>query len=312
MSFHSSGLNGTDANSPEPGVLRVRVNDDLTLDAGTCEQVDASGREVIIRPPKVALFRQLLEYLDSKPSPVRAGEETAVGSEGIAAAALVLRWGTYLCVLADQSKPAWPEISNPAVSRVSDKEMARINIEASAALAEWIDMLRQDLGGMEHALLVEKAIAYLPMPKPISPQRLVGFAALADPDVAATVKAAAGAKAWESVAATEHSTRILSNALINVAWRYGPIEDIHGGQFRGHPLDMRRISPSEERRLLSVAGARLAFGLSVCHEFVAREGHRPWGELVAPYGLAEDIHVTPIGWSLTEASREVSLQTAAM
>jgi hypothetical protein len=77
MSFHPSGLNGTDANSPEPGVLRVRVNDELTLDAGTCEQVDAAGREVIIRSPKATLFRQLLAYLVSKPSPVRTGEGTA-------------------------------------------------------------------------------------------------------------------------------------------------------------------------------------------------------------------------------------------
>jgi hypothetical protein len=312
MSFHPSGLNETDASLPEPGAIRVRVNDELTLDAGICEPVDASGHEVIIHPPKVTLFRQLIAYLGSKPSPVRTGEESGVSPEGVAAAALVLRWGTYLCVLADQSKPAWPEISNPAVSRVSDKEMARINIEASAALAEWIDMLRQDPGGMAQARFVEKAIAYLPMPKPISPQPLVGFAALADPDVAAAVQAAAGAKARESVAGTEHSTRILSNALINVAWRNGPIEDIHAGQVRGYPSDMRRISPSEDRRLMSVAGARLASGLSVCRELVAREGQRPWGELVAPYGLAELMYVTPIGWSLTEASREVRLLTAAM
>ena len=41
-------------------------------------------------------------------------------------------------------------VSSPAASRISDDEMARINIEASAALAEWIDLHRTDPG--RHAL----------------------------------------------------------------------------------------------------------------------------------------------------------------
>jgi hypothetical protein len=48
----------------------------------------------------------------------------------VTAAALVLRWGSYLAVLLDRDKPAW---SGPRgkMSRISDGEMARINIEAS-------------------------------------------------------------------------------------------------------------------------------------------------------------------------------------
>jgi hypothetical protein len=59
-----------------------------------------------------------------------------VGREGVAAAALILRWGSYLAVLLDHYKPVWPEVGSASTSRISDEEMARINLEASAALTQ--------------------------------------------------------------------------------------------------------------------------------------------------------------------------------
>ena len=47
--------------------LRVRVNDDLVLDAGTTEEL--SGSELVVHPPKETLFRQVLDYLRAKPDP---------------------------------------------------------------------------------------------------------------------------------------------------------------------------------------------------------------------------------------------------
>jgi len=44
--------------------LRVHVNDELTLDAGIFEEVLG---ETIVQPPKITLFRQVLDYLRSKP-----------------------------------------------------------------------------------------------------------------------------------------------------------------------------------------------------------------------------------------------------
>src|SRR2546426_1354696 len=119
--------------------LRVRVNDELVLDAGTCEQVRGSqGHERMIRPPPTTLFRQVLAYLQEKPDPTGHLPGSGAGREGAAAAALVLRWGSYLCVLLDRDKPLWSEAGAEGISRISDAEMARINIEASAALAEWV------------------------------------------------------------------------------------------------------------------------------------------------------------------------------
>lgn len=43
--------------------LRVRVNDDLVLAAGTCEDVSGPhGPERIVHPPATTLFHQVLAY----------------------------------------------------------------------------------------------------------------------------------------------------------------------------------------------------------------------------------------------------------
>jgi hypothetical protein len=51
-------------------LLRVRVTDELMLDAGSCETVSGpSGPERLIRPPATPLFHQVLSYLREKPDP---------------------------------------------------------------------------------------------------------------------------------------------------------------------------------------------------------------------------------------------------
>ena len=42
-----------------------------------------------------------------KPDPPRRPSDSMVGREGVAAAALALRWGNYLAVLLDRDKPVW-------------------------------------------------------------------------------------------------------------------------------------------------------------------------------------------------------------
>jgi hypothetical protein len=116
--------------------LRVRVDDTLVLDAGTCEEVSGPhGPERLIRPPATTLFHQVLPYLKAKPDPPKRPSGSMIGREGVAAAALTVRWGSYLAVLLDHDKPVWSEVHSARTSRISDEEMARINIEASAALA---------------------------------------------------------------------------------------------------------------------------------------------------------------------------------
>lgn len=128
--------------------LQVRVNEELVLDAGTYEEVSGPhGPERLIRTPATTLFHQVLGYLKTKPDPPKRPSGSMVRREGVAAAALTLRWGSYLAVLLDHDKPLWPEVQSARTSRISDEEMARTNIEASAALAEWIDIYCENPGG---------------------------------------------------------------------------------------------------------------------------------------------------------------------
>jgi hypothetical protein len=86
--------------------LRVRVNDELVLDAGTCENLATPhGPERLIRPPATMLFHQVLAYLRAKPDPPKRPSGSMVGREGVAAAAVILRWGSYLAVLLDREQP---------------------------------------------------------------------------------------------------------------------------------------------------------------------------------------------------------------
>ena len=64
-------------------LLRVRVNDDFVLDAGTTE---AAGSETVIHAPKATLFHQVLAYLRERPDPPpsKGSEEER---EGLAAVA---------------------------------------------------------------------------------------------------------------------------------------------------------------------------------------------------------------------------------
>jgi hypothetical protein len=294
-------------------LLQVRVTDELMLDAGSCETVlGPSGPERLIRPPATTLFHQVLAYLRNKPDPPKRPAGSMVGREGVAAAALTLRWGSYLAVLFDHDKPVWAEVGSPGTSRISDGEMARINIEASAALADWIGVYRSERGGSVYEQLVNRAVAYLPMPKKTSRMKVTKVSALAEQGPASQLVEAfrsSRASRLERVRADVegHPSRVLSNALVNTAWRNGPVEDIHAGGFRGYPLDKRRASLAEERSLMAFASERLAEGMDVCLRFAVERPPRPWVEQVLPYGLAEMMLITPSRWTLTEVSREVRL-----
>jgi hypothetical protein len=293
--------------------LCVRVNDELMLDAGTCEaRSEPSGSAWIIRPPATTLFHQVLAYLSEKPDPAKRPSGSMVGREGVAAAALVLRWGSYLAVLLDHNNPVWPEVNSPATSRIGDEEMARINIEASAALAEWIDLNDADRGGRAYEKLVNRAVAYVPMPKKTCRLEVTEVGALAEPAVASQLVDAfrtSQASRLERVRADveRHPSRVLANAFVNTAWRNGPVENIHAGGYRGYPLDQRRMSSAEERALMAFASERLAQAMSVCLLFLVEEPPRSRREQVLPYALAESMLITPSRWTLTEVSRDVRL-----
>jgi hypothetical protein len=99
-----------------------------------------------------------------------------------------------------------------------------------------------------------------------------------------------------------------SRLFANTAWRNGPVENIHAGEFRGYPLDHRRVTVAEEHTLMAFAADRLTMGIGLSHDLAVARPARSWPEQVLPYGLAGAMLVTPTGWTLTEATRVVHLR----
>jgi hypothetical protein len=291
-----------------PEQLRVRVSDDLVLDAGECRIVEGpDGLERIVQAPRTTLFRQLINYLKAKPAPRDRPSGTFISREGVAAAAVTLRWGSYLAVLADRNKPVWREVRSPEASRISDGEMARINIESSAAMAEWIDLFRADAVG--YASLLDKAVSYLPMPRKISKPSHVPPEELLPStfgDILDILKLPVPQTFSSPVrsAIEHHPSRMLANALVNAAWRNGPVENLHARESLGYPLNKCRVTPKDVRELMGFASDRMARGMDVC--LLLKKPTNSWPEQVLSY-LALQPFIVPAGWSLTESSREIRL-----
>jgi len=236
----------------------------------------------------------------------------AAGQEGIAAAALCLRWGTYLAVLADQTKPVWSHARSQElrddISRIRNSEMARINIEASAAMAAWVDIFRSDLLG-RYSELVFKTLNWLPMPqRKVAAYKGNEFYGLALPEVRQQLTAILqpDRKADTMAELEAHASRVFGNALVNHGWRNGPVEDAHAGRCSPDlPLDQCRIPAAELRELMRYSAARFQAGMAACLSMYCETPKVAWPQQVLPFSQAQILLVTPSGWTLTEASREV-------
>lgn len=136
------------------------------------------------------------------------------------------------------------------------------------------------------------------------------FALLAMPEVREKVaRGVSEARLTQMRADAErYPGRVFANALVNTAWRNGPVEDIHAGDFRGYPLDRRRVTVAEERSLVGFAIDRLATGMDVCRALTRETPPSTWSEQVVPYAVAQ--RVTPSGRTLSEATREARLPRA--
>ena len=295
--------------NPDQKTLKVRVNEDLTLNAGWWEEVPADDGAIWrrVHPPETTLFEQVLDYLSSLPQePGYLGLN--IGQEAIAATAVCLRWGSYLAVLADRDKPLWPQARQEGLSRVADSEMARINVEASAALAQWIDIMRND---WNRYLSLMWAARHLPMTRKRAKRDRSFFEllGLGQPDVAASLMSWTQSEWGRHARASAEAcpTRVLANAIINACWRNGPIEGIHAGQPSTYPLTQRRITPSEERVLIRTTAGRMAQGILAVFGLIHERSERTWAERVLPFNLVPDLLVTPTNWSLDERTRQVWL-----
>src|SRR5260370_23754773 len=146
--------------------LTIIVNEQLTIDAGywqECVEEDQTPYR-LISPPQTAMYRQALSPLEEATKDMKAPAKSRLhfGEVAIATVAVCLRWGSYFAVLANHDLPQWTAAFDPEVSCIGDGEMARINIEASAALASCIDLIEADQ--QRFCKLVKAAVQLLPFP----------------------------------------------------------------------------------------------------------------------------------------------------
>ncbi len=165
--------------------------------------------------------------------------------------------GSYFAVLANHDLPQWTAAFDPEVSCIGDGEMARINIEASAALSDWIDLMQADQ--QRFRKLVKAAVQLLPFPI----AQLDGSTYYNRFRALGAINSTTGRRylmeafardfgsEWlerEKARVLVHPTRALANGVLNEHWRNGSgIEDIHaGGIAPPRPLTQCRLTKAQE------------------------------------------------------------------
>jgi hypothetical protein len=293
--------------------LRIQVNEELRLEAGTWYQTtDKHGRCRVIEPPERTLFDQIIAYLDEKP-PIRSAGY-CITREAVALAAITVRWGSYYAVIADATKPLWSESGAPEQSRISDSEMARINIEASAALERWIDLQKTDVN--RYLQLVARALKYLPLARRNARRvresngMCIRAAALKEGRDQILARGPHLSTYETKLAETRaHPTRVLANAVVHSCWRNGPVENVHAGGGSFVPLTLCRIPPDEDRALFRAFSDNLLEACSGIFWLIHDTSGDPWERRVLPYalgGVAFGI-MFPQNWTVTEFTRRVVL-----
>ena len=299
--------------------LTINLNEQCSIDTGSWVECVAEGQRPyrLVSPPHTTMYRQVLSYLEEVIGDQRDPPKSQLhfGEVAIATVAVCLRWGSYFAALVNRDLPQWAAAFNPEVSCIGDGEMARINVEASAALSDWIDLMRADLQHFRR--LVKAAVRLLPFPI----ARLDGstyyqrFRALSAFNSARGRVSLMGAFARDFGAewfegqreyVLVYPTRALANGVLNEHWRNGSgIEDVHAGAFAPpRPLLQRRLTRAQEALLMQETAELFVPTMRALFALVGKPSEETWPELALPYALA---FKPPAVWSLEELTREIVL-----
>src|SRR6266446_2395168 len=307
---------------PQQHSLTINVNDQCAIDAGSwqeCVEEDQTPYR-LVSPPQITMYRQVLSYLEETAKDMKAPPKSQLhfGAVAIATVAVCLRWGSYFAVLAKRDLPQWTAAYDPEVSCIGDGEMARINIEASAALSGWIDLMQADQ--QRFRKLVKAAVQLLPFPI----AHLDGSTYYSRFRALVAINSANGRRSlmeafardfgseWlerEKARVLVHPTRALANGILNEHWRNGSgIEDIHaGGIAPPRPLTQRRLTKAQETLLMQETAELFVPTLRALYHIVGKPSEETWLEQVLPYAIA---FKPPADWSLDEQTREIALPGA--
>jgi hypothetical protein len=302
--------------------LTININDQCAIDAGywqECVEEDQTAYR-LISPPRTTMYRQVLSYLEETTSDEKVPPKSQLhfGEVAIATVAICIRWGSYFAVLTDRDLPPWAAAFDPQVSCIGDGEMARIDIEASAALSDWIDLMRADQPHFRK--LVKAAVQLLPFPiaqldGSTYYNRFRAFSAINSVTGRRYLMEAFArdfGSEWlerEKARLIVNPTRALANGILNEHWRNGSgIEDVHaGGIAPPRPLTQRRLTRAQEALLMQEAAELFVPTMRALYYVVSKPSEETWPEQALPYAIA---FKPPVNWSLDEQTREIALPDA--
>ena len=304
--------------------LSVNVSDTFALNAGWWEETmeeTTSGNTFpcrLIHPPEPTMYDQMFRHLEaiSRAAKIPPKSQLNFGEVALATVAVCLRWGTYFAVLADRTKPIWPQTEQEEISMIGDEEMARINIEASAALAQWIELMQADDSHFRKMVKAAQILPMLPLLLDESTNnklyRTIGFinSAQSRQGFFETLREQYGDQ-WlkQKQADIMHNpARWLANGLINAYWRNkSGIEDIHAGEWEARPLLQRRITLTQEYTIVQRITEGMVPSMHAIYNVINKKSEDGWEERA----LSLAINFSPPGyWSLTERTAEVLLEGA--
>jgi hypothetical protein len=265
--------------------LTVNVRDDLVLNAGTLIE---SADEVEILPPEKTMFDQLLDWLVARPCKYSHGFSGYI--TGIGATALVVRYGTWLAALMDDSKPVDPRAKDERrYSMISDDEMERINIEASSNLARLLERMCQDESEVYE--ICRRAYEYLPMPQQKVKQNFNAVGLILGTmrfyrEFQKMLRCGPEFEERGRIAA-QYPFRALGNTLVHIAYRSGVVERAHAGRESGYSLDNRRFTKRQSSEIMRGVAEHFSASIS---DFAWRvqPGTEPWPQRVIalPYTIS--------------------------
>jgi hypothetical protein len=291
--------------------LAVCVTDDFAVSAGSWHRGSDGHDHPIahIDPAVVPMFLQVVQYLERQPEVGPGGMRLA--DEARAAAAVCIRFGSYFAVLTGAARPLCPDARDETTSHIDDDEIARMNIEISAAIEWWFSLKGSE--PQRYGCLVQRALRYLPPGR-----KTVGRSPHGDRLWACALGSVAAevGRAWHQerlerdlqLGAT-HPVRVIANSTTLQSWRNGPIENVHAGtRSVGHRIDERRVLPRDESAIMRQAQDGLYGALRGVESLMFDGAWPPPPDRVLPF-LTPFLY--PSGWSCTEQSRAITLPLRA-
>lgn len=298
--------------------LILNINHKYEITAGIC-RVDVDERldqYRVISPPQTPMYQQVIALLEdaSKDHKVPPKSQLHFGEVALATSLICIRWGSYFGALVNADLPQWAPAHDPEVGCISDSEMARINIEVTAALAAWINMMHENSSYFRK--MVKAAIQFLPsltlVPDPDTQYKhfhaMSFFNSMHGRQILMDAYIHDFGETWvarERSRIAQDPTRALANGMFNKLWRNGEIEDIHAGQGDSPlPLLQRRLTLQQERTLMRNITESFVPFMRALYNMATKPAEDDWLERVLIHALSWH---SPEHWTLTEKTREVWL-----